>query len=198
MKLNLQRFSYPKIGTLADNFLKKYNPSFSLPIPIEEIAEGKLNIKISPIKGLRQKHDVDGCLDSTLSTIFIDLDLYINNENRTRFTIAHETGHIILHSQIFSDLEIKTEEDIFKLTVNTTDEDYGWLEYQAYAFAGHVLVPKAALIQEVEKRLGKISNKIFLPEEIFPISQELLEVFKVSGEVLSRRLGKEGIIKTSS
>jgi len=196
MKLNLQRLSYPKIGSIADEFLTKYNPFFSLPIPIEEIAEGKLNIEIIPIKGLRQKHDVDGCLDSTLSRIFIDLDLYVKNENRTRFTIAHEVGHLILHNQMFRKLNITTEEDIYKLTVNTTDEDYGWLEYQAYVFAGNVLVPKAAIIQEVEKRLGKIPDKKFLPEEIFPISQELLEVFKVSGEVLSRRLGKEGIIKT--
>lgn len=198
MGLNLQKLSYPRIGYVADEFLNKYHPSFTLPIPIEEIAEGKLNVEIIPIKSLRQGYDVDGCLDSTLSKIFIDLDLYMKSENRTRFTIAHEIGHLILHGKIFKELNIETEEEIFKLTVNTTDDDYGWLEYQAYAFAGNVLVPKIVLIQEVEKRLGKIPEEKFLPEEIFPVSQELLDAFKVSGEVLSRRLGKEGVIKFNS
>lgn len=196
MRLNLRKLSYLKIGYVADEFLNRYHSSFALPIPIEEIAEGKLNIEIIPIKNLRQNHDVDGLLDSTLSKIFIDLDLYVKSENRTRFTIAHEIGHLILHEEIFRGLNIRTEEDAFRLTVNTTDDDYGWLEYQAYVFAGNVLVPKNALTHEVEKRLGKIPYKKFLPEDIFPISQELLDVFKVSGEVLSRRLGKEGIIKT--
>lgn len=68
--------------------------------------------------------------------------------------------------------------------------------YQAYVFAGNMLVPKIALIQKIEKGLGKVPEKKFLPEEIFPISQELLDIFKVSGEVLSRKLGKEGIIRT--
>ena len=195
MKLNLQKLSYIKIGNIVNDFINTYHVSFSLPIPIEEIAEGKLGIEIIPVKNLRQQYDADGCLDSSLSRIFIDFDLYINNENRTRFTIAHEVGHLILHGKEFGELKIKTPEDIFKLSTGIADAEYGWLEYQAYTFAGHVLVPQTALVREIERRLGKIPAKKFLPEEIFPISQELLEIFKVSGEVLTRRLGKEGIIR---
>lgn len=196
MKLNLTKLSYANIGKIADNFLQNYHSHISLPIPIEEIAEAKLNIEIIPVKDLRKNYDVDGCLDSTLSRIFIDYSLYLENEHRSRFTIAHEMGHLVLHSTLFQNLKINHPEDIYHITTQINDFDYGWLEYQAYTFAGHVLVPKESLINEVERRLGKIPDKKFLPEQIFSISQELLEVFKVSGEVLSRRLGKEGVIST--
>lgn len=196
MKLNLQKLSYSKIGAVADEFLHAYHPSFSLPVPIEEIAQSKLHVQIIPVSQLRKKYDVEGCLDSTLTCIFIDFDLYMQNENRTRFTLAHEIGHLILHKEAFGELKIETPEDTYKLSMNINDEDYGWLEYQAYAFAGHVLVPQKTLLHEIEKRLGKVPENKFLPEKIFPISQELLELFRVSGEVLTRRLGKEGIITT--
>lgn len=194
MKLKLEKLSYIKIGEIATSFLSQYHPDFSLPIPIEEIAEQQIDLEIIPIKNLRTLSDVDGSLDSSLSKIFIDMDLYLNQENRTRFTIAHEIGHLVLHKDLFKNLNIQKPKDIYELSNNICEEDYGWLEYQAYTFAGHVLVPQRLLFLEVKKRLGDIPKKKFIPEMIFPISQELLDVFNVSGEVLSRRLQKENII----
>ena len=194
MKLQLKRLSYNVVGDIAFSFLKKYHSDFSIPIPIEEIAEGKLHIEIIPVNKLKVLYDTDGCLDSTLSKIFIDMDLYMKYENRTRFTIAHEIGHSVLHKTYFENLDIHTVEDIYNISDQINEDDYGWLEYQAYSFAGQVLVPKNVLVTEVEKRLGEIPKGKFLPEKIFSISQELLEIFNVSGEVLSRRLQKTGII----
>lgn len=115
-------------------------------------------------------------------------------ENRTRFTIAHEVGHFMLHKTCFENLNIHAVEDIYNISDQISEDDYGWIEYQAYSFAGQVLVPKNILINEVEKRMGQIPKEKFLPEKIFSISQELLEMFNVSGEVLLRRLQKEGVI----
>lgn len=194
MKLQLKRLSYNDVGDIAFSFLKNYHPDLHIPIPIEEIAESKLHIEIIPVNKLKNLYDTDGCLDSTLSKIFIDMDLYMKYENRTRFTIAHEIGHLVLHKTYFENLEIHTVEDIYNISDQISEDDYGWLEYQAYSFAGQVLVPKNVLVSEVEKRLGEIPKEKFLPEKIFSISQDLLEIFNVSGEVLSRRLQKAGII----
>lgn len=194
MKLQLKRLSYFNIGEITVEFLKKHHNDFTLPIPIEEIAESKLHLEIIPVSKLKMLHDIDGCLDSSLSKIFIDMDLYMKYENRTRSTIAHEIGHLILHKTYFENLNIHTVEDIYNISDQISEDDYGWLEYQAYSFAGQVLVPKNVLISEVEKRLGGIPKGKFLPEKIFSISQDLLEIFNVSGEVLSRRLQKAGII----
>ncbi|MFH0942940.1 MAG: ImmA/IrrE family metallo-endopeptidase [Candidatus Beckwithbacteria bacterium] len=197
MKLNLPRLSDGKIGEIAQKFLEENHSTFKLPIPIEEIAESKLNIEIIPVKRLKQDFDVDGCLVSNLSRIFIDFDLYMNQENRTRFTLAHEIGHLILHYEIFQELKIKTESDLYKLTENINNEDYKWLEYQAYSFAGHVLVPSTLLVNEIKTRLPIKSHGEVNAEDLYPIFPELIEKFNVSGEVLLRRLQKVGLVKNT-
>ncbi len=197
MKLNLPRLSDGKIGEIAQKFLEKNHPTFKLPIPIEEIAESKLDIEIIPVKRLKKDYDVDGCLVSSLSRIFIDFDLYMDQENRTRFTLAHEIGHLILHYEIFHELKIKTESDLYKLTENTSNEDYKWLEYQAYSFAGHVLVPSTLLVSEIKTRLTIKSQGEVSAEDLYPIFPELIEKFNVSGEVLLRRLQKVGLVKNT-
>ena len=69
-----------------------------------------------------------------------------------------------------------------------------WLEYQAYSFASQVLVPKNLLFAKIKKRIGKVPQSE-TPEILAPIAQDLLDVFKVSGEVILRRLQREGIVK---
>ncbi len=197
MEINLPRLSDTKIDEIAENFLKQNHSSLVLPIPIEEIAESKLNLDIIPVKTLRQEYDVDGSLDSTLKRIFIDFDLYMDQENRTRFTIAHEIGHLVLHHEIFKKLDIKTESDLHKLIENINNEDYRWLEHQAYSFAGHVLVPSKLLVREIQSRLVMKSSQQITAEDIYPIFSELTSLFKVSGEVILRRLQKIGLVKNN-
>lgn len=196
MGLYIQHFSYQKIGQIADEFLARYHPKLSLPIPIEQIAEHKLDLKILEEANLKKNYDVDGFLTSDLQTIFIDLNLYMNFENRTRFTVAHEIGHFILHGELFKKLNINSVEALNTLSSKITDEEYGWLEYQAYSFASQVLVPKKLLFEEIKKRLGKIPQAA-APEVLATIAQDLLEVFQVSGEVILRRLQKEDIVKNN-
>ncbi|OGW74408.1 MAG: hypothetical protein A3J72_09125 [Nitrospirae bacterium RIFCSPHIGHO2_02_FULL_40_19] len=112
MSLQIQRLSYQRIGQIADEFLSKYYPKLSLPIPIEEIAEQKLNLRIIQKMGLKKNYDVEGFLISDLSTIFLDFNMYLKYENRTRFTLAHEVGHLILHGEIFKKLNINSVEKL--------------------------------------------------------------------------------------
>lgn len=197
MSLTIGRLSYKRIGEIANQFLSNYHPSLSLPIPIEEIAEQKLNLKIREQMNLKKNYDVDGFLLSDLTTIFIDLDLYMKFENRTRFTIAHEIGHLILHGELFKKLNINSVDKLNELAFKITDEDYRWLEYQAYSFASHALVPKQRLFNEIKKRIGKIP-RLEAPEVLAPVAQDLLNIFQVSGEVMLRRFEKEEIVKSNS
>lgn len=197
MNLTPPRLSYSKIGEIANQFLTDYHPTLELPIPIEEIAESKLKLTITQEMNLKKDYDVDGFLTSDLSIIFIDFDLYMKHENRTRLTIAHEVGHLIIHGKLFKDLNINSTKDLNSIIEQVTDDDYRWLEYQAYSFAGQVLVPKQLLIKELEERLDKVPSSE-TPEVILPILQDLLDVFQVSGEVMLRRLQKEGIVKVNN
>lgn len=193
----VQHLSYQKIGQLADEFLKNYHPALSLPIPIEEIAEQKLNLKIIHEPNLKKEYDIDGFLTSDLTTIFIDFDLYFNFENRTRSTIAHEIDHLVLHGKMFKELNINSVDKLNELAVKMTEDEYRWLEYQAYSFASQVLVPKELLLKEIRKRVGKIPRSE-TPEIISPIAQDLLTIFQVSGDMMLRRLQKEEIVKASN
>lgn len=197
MSLKPPHLSYSKIGEIAHQFLTKYHPTLSLPIPIEEIAESKLKLIITQEMNLKKEYDIDAFLTSDLTTIFIDFDLYMKHENRTRSTIAHEIGHVIIHGKLFQELQINSTKDLHNIIEQVTDDNYRWLEYQAYSFAGQVLVPKQQLVKELTTRLGKIPSPE-TPELLAPILQDLLDIFQVSGEVMLRRLQKEGIVKTNS
>jgi len=192
-----QYLSYKKIGQMADEFLNNYHPSLSLPIPIEEIAEQKLKLKIIQKMNLKNDYDADRFLTSDLTTIFLDFNMYLKYEGRTRFTIAHEIGHLVLHKEVFQKLNINSVEKLNSISTKLTDEEYGWLEYQAYSFASQVLVPKELLINQLKKRLGRIPSREPL-EILSPVVQDLPEIFKVSDAVILRRLQKEEIIKSNS
>lgn len=194
MSLDIKWLSYDKIGDVASSFLDLHHTSRLLPIPIEEIAEKELNLTIAPISELKSDCDVEGCLDSSLTTIFIDTNIYMKNEHRAKFTIAHEIGHLILHNKIFRELRISKPEDIYKLTNMITENEYGWLEYQAYTFAGHVLVPKSELIKKLRLLLPIFEKRAIRFEELIPVAPELYDRFCVSGEVLYRRLEKERLV----
>ena len=196
MRLPIKRLSYRDIGQKAREFLQTYHPDLSLPIPIEEIAESKLSLNITQEQNLKKDYDIDAFLTSDLSTIFIDFDLYMRFEERTRLTIAHEIGHLVLHGDMFKQLKINTTKDLNAFVSQTTDEEYRWLEYKAYSFANQLLVPSELLIQEIKRRLGKVPFKEVI-ETLYPIAQDLKDVFQVSGEVLLIRLQKEGVVETN-
>src|SRR3989338_8403267 len=166
MNLPIQRLSYNKIGEIANNFLNKYHPDFSLPIPIEEISEQKLKIKIVQEMDLKREYDVEGFLTADLS-------------------------------KIFKELNINSVEKLNHFSVKLNDEEYRWLEYQAYSFASHVLVPSGLLIKALEKRLNKVPS-MEAPEVLAPIIQDLPDIFQVSDAVILRRLQKEAIVKANS
>lgn len=197
MIVPIQHLSYKKIGQIADEFLNNYHPNLLLPVPIEEIAEQKLKLKINQRVNLKTDYDVDGFLTSDLMTIFLDLNMYLKYENRTRFTIAHEIGHLILHKEVFQKLNINSVEKLNYISTELTDEEYGWLEYQAYSFASQVLVPTNSLLNELEKRLGRIPVQE-APEVLATVIQDLPDIFQVSDAVVLRRLQKAGVVKNNS
>ncbi|MBI4973483.1 ImmA/IrrE family metallo-endopeptidase [Candidatus Roizmanbacteria bacterium] len=197
MKLNLPRLTYQQIGNIADQFLTLNYPQLKLPIPIEQIAESKLNLKIYEEFNLKKDFDVESFLTSDLSTIFIDFDIYNKFENRARCSIAHEIGHLILHGKILSKLQISSTVKLGDFLNNVDEDEYGWLEYQAYSFANQVLVPKKLLFSEIKRLVGNIPNQASL-ESILLLLEDLSEVFHVSTGLMLRRLQKEEIVKSNS
>jgi hypothetical protein len=94
------------LNFVASKFLKEYNPSNVIPVPIEEIIEFGLKMDIIPIPGLKDISvdaglDIDAFISSDLKSITIDQYTMEKRENRYRYTLAHEIAHKLLHEDIY-------------------------------------------------------------------------------------------------
>ncbi len=186
--------SMVQVRHAADQFLDQYNSNNQLPVDIEEIAELKLKIFLCVIPGIKNLIGIDGFISSDFSQITIDESCYVKFPERTRFTIAHEIGHKILHQSWYQKngpTDFSNYHDFFS---KINDKDHRYMEIQAQTFAGLILVPTKILNAELINRLGKIPKNEdveLLQSAIF----DLINLFKVSGDVLYRRMVKEGIVK---
>ncbi len=168
-------------------------------MPIIEIAEIDLNIRINPQPGLRHRSDVEAFLESDLRTLCIDQDLYEDprQEKRLRFTFAHEIGHLILHRIEISQIQFAGIEEWVDFRIKMKEEDNRWFESQAYEFAGRLLVPRNQLIDKIKEKSDGIQKyrDIADDEEALKdaISKLICDDFFVSAAVIYRRINAEKI-----
>jgi hypothetical protein len=193
-ELRVPILSYEQIRKEANAFLLKYNPEFTVPVPIEEIVEFSLKMSIVPVPGLQRTLEVDGFISSDLRSITVDQFVMEERESRYRFTLAHEVGHAWLHKAVFGRFNFKTIEDWKNFQMGLTEEAYGWLEFQAYSFAGLVLVPKEQLIHRREAHENRIKAEKLNPNTDAAkliVARSLAADFKVSPSVIEKRLLKD-------
>lgn len=189
--------SYQDVVNASENFLKINHSSSKLPIPIEEIVELKMNIALVAVPGIKDLLGIDAFISSNFSQITVDENSLIKFPERTKFSIAHEIGHLILHKDWYTKYGPQNFDDYSTYYDRVDNKTYKFMEIQASTFAGLILVPPDLLSKEILKRIGKIPH-LENPEIFIPIAQDLLEIFEVSGEVMFRRLQKEKIIKSTS
>lgn len=72
------------------------------------------------------------------------------NEHRRNFTIAHELGHIVLHSHIVENLS-SVEDRENDMNMITNESAKSRMEYQANTFASFLLMPEKTFYIEVDK-----------------------------------------------
>lgn len=188
--------SLSDVTKAAESFLEKFHPSLTLPIPIEDIVERKMRIKLSVVPGIKDLIGVDAFINVDFEQITIDEYCFTRFPERTRFSIAHEIGHLMLHREWYEKHGPKDFKEYLSSHDNIDDKDYKYTEIQAQTFAGLILVPTTLLLKEVEKRIGKVP-RLEAPEILAPVAQDLLEIFQVSGEVMLRRLQRENIVKSN-
>ncbi|MDI6761264.1 MAG: ImmA/IrrE family metallo-endopeptidase, partial [Candidatus Brocadiaceae bacterium] len=132
--------------------------------------------------------------------IAVDEDVFSHsNPVRYRFTLAHEIGHLILHPQLYRLSNIRDINSWKNFVKALPDTIYKRAEYQAYCFAGLVLVPHRPLKLEVEGAINFIKqNMKKLPNNITAHAnsdfwqttvEEMVAIdFEVSSQVISRRI----------
>jgi len=194
-------YSYEDLREKADEFLRDHHPSGNIPIPIEDIVEFDLGINIVPVLGLQREFEVDGFTSGDLKNIFVDEYVFTDRITRYRFTLAHEVGHIVLHRHLYDSHKFKSVHGWKDFINSMSEEDHSWLEYQGYAFAGLVLIPKEKLAIVTREWIKKIKNKGISIEKNWDFAWELItdhvaKAFLVSPDVIEKRMEKDEVKKT--
>jgi hypothetical protein len=192
--MEIVSLSMKQVRQAADNFLRDYNPNNQLPVDIEKIAELDLKIFLCVIPGIKNLIGIDGFINSDFSQITVDDSCYNKFHERTRFTIAHEIGHKILHQSWYEKNGPKDFKSFQEFSPKISEKDYRYMEIQAQTFAGLVLVPTELLKKEIFERLGKLPEKEDV-EILQSIIFDLVGIFEVSSDVIYRRMVTEGLIK---
>lgn len=144
----------------AAGILKKYNITEPF-VDLHKITRGEgLHIAIVQLKP-EWENNISGFYDDGTKTIYVNRNI---SAARTRFTIAHELGHYLMHKDY-----IKSEK--YKVLMRRNDwsiNDKPDVEKEADAFAANLLVPLEIL--------EKYRDKATVPQlkDLFGISEEML------------------------
>lgn len=202
---NLSNFKAPfhnpcSIWEIADKFYDQYGKNI-IPVDIEDIIEFDLKIEIFPKQNLYSDCDSNAFLATNCKTIYVDFDHYFIPKNLTyvRFSLAHEIGHLIIHNDI---IPIIRPNDIssWKNTVLTIPhQEYKYIEWHAYEFAGRLLVPPDSLARELvvqKKNVETIYDSfphILDDDVINKVAIPISKKFNVSPDVISKRIKIENV-----
>lgn len=170
------KYSYNYIEQKAEEILIK-NDLFKPGFDVKKLSK-KLKVDVIAKK-----------LDDDVSGLFVRIDdkpiisynlLDEKNKSRQRFTIAHELGHYILHSNrkpLFID---KTPKVMFRNSASSSGEQLQ--EREANHFAAALLMPKKLLQSEINA----------VPESLESPINYLAKKFKVSEQAMTFRLANLG------
>ncbi|HUR47840.1 MAG TPA: ImmA/IrrE family metallo-endopeptidase [Candidatus Saccharimonadales bacterium] len=141
-----------RIWQEADRLRAAHAAGSSLPVQVLDLAEFDLGLDLVPVDGLREQLDIDALLMGDLRSILLDKRAFMSPclEYRLRFSVAHEIGHLILHRDIYAGLKHATAREWFDYISAIPEVEYGWVEWQAYEFAGRLLVPPEPLRKAFE------------------------------------------------
>ncbi len=184
----------------ADEFLQRYNPAGTIPVPIELIVEQQFGMDIVPVPGLEAHFDTVAFLTRDAREIRVDEYVYLHRLNRYRFSLAHELAHRILHAALWQEFEFH---DIasWKAAVSQSipEREYGYIEYHANSFAGLVLLPSPNLVAMFKDCVAMAENNgLDIWDEatgaIDLVEDYVGRAFEVSAAVVHRRLEAEGLL----
>ncbi len=189
------------IRKAADDFRSSYCQQEAVPIDIFDIVEFGLDIEIRTILNLREAGDVDALLLGNLKTIVVDQNDFLNDraQNRLRFSIAHEIGHLVLHADIFSKIQYASVEEWINFFQKIPEDQYTWIEQHAYEFAGRLLVPRNTLIEKLNDAVSVAENAGFDEWDKSGdstrqfMAHAIARNFEVSEQVIEKRLMRENL-----
>lgn len=201
MPIKAPYLPYETLAKKADDFLSKYHPIGTIPVPIESIVEFQFGIDIIELPGLRDLLSVDAFPSRDLTEFYIDQFVYRKRLNRYRFNLAHEIAHVVLHADVFQKVQFTTAQEWLDVVQNAIPtEEHSWIEWQAYTFGGLILVPPNHLRIQFDSMIDTAEGAGLVKQDIYAdeaarkaFESHLGARFEVSGIVIEKRLKKDGL-----
>lgn len=186
-----------QIQSIVDDFRTSYWPEGALPVDSELIAE-HLGISFVPIANLRDETGIDATLSADRELLYIDLEYFRNprQENRVRFSVAHELGHYMLHQALFDYYHQNMPGDVFEWACMMRwlhDQYEAFYEQQAHEFAGRLLVPCDQLSEAIRPYLEQIRAAgidVCSDASRAHLASKVQRIFMVASQVIEIRLRK--------
>lgn len=190
-----------EIRGTVEEFRKRYWPQDTIPVDIFEIVEFELDIEIRTVFNLKEAGDVDALLLGDLKTIVVDQNDFLNDrsQNRLRFSMAHEIGHLVLHQDTFSKIQYSSVGEWIAFFQQIPEDQYTWVEQHAYEFAGRLLVPREKLLEKLDEAVALAKNSGFDAWDSSGdstrqfLAHGIARYFGVSDQVIERRLIRENL-----
>jgi hypothetical protein len=188
-----------RIWQEADRLRAAHQAGHSLPVKVLDLAEFDLGLDLIPVGSLREQLDIDALLMGDLKSILVDKHAFMSPrlEYRLRFSVAHEIGHLVLHRDIYAGLQHATAAEWFDYISAIPDVEYGWVEWQAYEFAGRLLVPPEPLRDAFQAAIQSAqaagySDWLAADEAALDyIATRIAPKFGVSADVIGKRMRVE-------
>lgn len=199
-KIDVKWINESTIQEASKQFLKQHK-SYKIPVPLEEIAELKLKIRVLTIPNLKKVFECDGFISSDFSNMAVDEGIYNGYIPRFRFTLAHELGHLILHKDAYEKLGISNLDSYMRAQNSIDPKIWKKLEFQADLFAGATLFPIEYLKASIDKKVqsfGGVENMSVT--ELRLLANSLTEEFQASEQACGIQLNKHfpELIKVAS
>lgn len=197
--LRIRYLANEEIWQKAEDFRSRYVRTDDLPIDIELLIESELGLHIVPTPGIENECNMFALLQTDLKAIRVEESNYMDDryENKYRYDLAHEVGHWWLHRKIYERVDLSSPREWAQFIEKIPDRIHSSLEYQAYEFAGRLLVPRNALLEELKlfkkniRSVLKLQNTIGVEDIIPHLVGNLNTRFGVSHGVISRRIRNE-------
>lgn len=192
----------------AEAFRAKYQrlSGASLPIDIFSVFELDMGLDVIPFDDLRLKYKIDAALVPNMSGIYVDSEAYllwekgpIWKQNRLRFTVAHEIGHIEMHRNEASKVKLNSIDEFLSYFRNSEIRSAA-KEREADEFAGRLLVPLNRLKSDFETFESAMAKALpdwrDSPEIHTKFAEMLSPKYGVHSQSIQIRLTKESIWPT--
>lgn len=193
-EVQVKYLEFEAIEKEANEFRFKYQAKGDCPVPIMDIVQFDLGISIIPVFGLESKCNTYSLITSSWEYIYVDNERYLDRfqayDKKINFSVAHEIGHYVLHSDTYNKLGIEGVDDFYKYFEGMSEGTYKRLELQANMFAGKLLVPADILQKEINNCYEEIKNGQI---DVQNFGEQLSDKFQVSSDVIVRRVVIENL-----